>query len=134
MTRTNFCWLAQYSDDTVLQQYHDNTETLFRDIDFSKISSFNISNDAELLVRILINDGIIYFKNVPIVFGHSSNNKLIYFRRVQQQLSTDGAVLGSGSVIHIFGLQTNYDGRNRKVLFGLNDITGQFLLVTDDGS
>ena len=124
--RTNYSWKAVYADNTFLYQYDGSKENLFKDIDFSRLVSFVLfKDDREIRVSISVT---IFLDNVPIIFFPSS--RLIYFRRIRRNIN-NVETSNFNSVKHVFGLQTTIDNKNVKLMFYLDDVSGEIGYVNE---
>jgi hypothetical protein len=132
---TNYTWKAYYSigGDSLSQFNLDGSENLFKDIDTSRIILFVLSqNHTKSLLDtdfvLSLPDGVFILKGVPIIFGRFDSNRLIYFRR---NLVAIGSPNDSQKVYHILGIQATINGKNRKVLFKIDDKTQDIELLYD---
>lgn len=118
----NYEWKANYTDNTSLNQFVDGEENRFGDIELDKLDTFLLrSNQLKTKVLVDIAEGYIYLNGTRIFFG-IENNRLIYFRRVRQNFGL--SKMGSRTINHIVGLQGTVDGKNRKLMFAIDDETG----------
>lgn len=118
----NFEWKATYKDNSTLKQFTGGQEAKFSDIDLDNLDSFYLystSNPTAILLN--FRDGNIYLNGNRITFG-AFDNRLIYFRRVRQDVGMNS--MGPRTVNHIIGMQATVDGKNKKLMFAVNDNTG----------
>ena len=105
-------WIAKYKDGTSLSQFLDNDETkeerLFDDIDQSKLESFEVLWKGKVFGvnlptgRFSINGNIVEFVQNP------GDIKLIYYRRVEKDLSTHPTQVLSTRIDQNIGWQSTY--------------------------
>lgn len=113
-------WYANYSDGSVLSQYENGEEHLFKEIDESRLSSFKIVHGSNT-VYVFLDDGRININGQFLHFKDSdSEYRLVYFRRTRQNLGTGGVTKGP-SLVEYAGWQTTVDNKNRKFMIGLSD-------------
>jgi len=116
-------WIAKYKDGTSLHQFSDGKENLFKDINQEKLEVFTIGSPYKQ-VSVNLVDGTFDVNGTIVSIDGLSNRdedyRLIYFRRVQASLGTDGS--SSRIVKSFIGYQITIDGKNRKAMFSeLND-------------
>lgn len=115
-------WRANYTDNTYLEQFTNDEENRFGDIDLTKLDTFVVkSNQHTTQILVDVPKGNIYLNGTRIVFGNH-NNRLIYFRRVRQSFGL--SYMGNRSTFHMVGLQGTIEGKNRKLIFAIDDSTG----------
>jgi len=112
-------WTAIYSDGTTLQQFDENKENKFGDIDQEKLIAFRIDkNDKHIIVDLKygifgINGNIF---EIPNISYKDETYRLIYFRRVQQSMGTAPGAQDQ-SLSSFIGFQTTIENKNKKVVF-----------------
>lgn len=130
MNEINYSWKAYYDDGSFLSQYDNNHENLFRDIDQGRLVNFIISKNhsgdglgtEDFCVS--VRSGVLVLRGIKITFGEYDTNRLIYFRRVKKTLTLNIGGLEHESTFHVIGLQATINGKNSKIMFGINDVNG----------
>ena len=111
-------WIAKYEDGTLFHQFDDDKENLFKDIDQERLKVFTIGSPYKQ-ISVDLTNGIFDLNGVNLEIDNISNRdekyRLIYFRRVQMSLGTDGS--SGRSVKSFVGFQITIDGKNHKVMF-----------------
>lgn len=131
----NYTWAVYYSDGTKFSQYNsDGSENLFKDIDETKLVNFVLSKDHQDVAQLndfvlCVPSGLFILSGLPIDFGSFDTNRLIYFRRNRVSTSTSGET--SQSTSHVLGVQATVNNKNRKIMFIIDDNTGQIGLLYD---
>lgn len=127
----SFNWKVYYKDQTVLSQFNlDGSENLFSDIDFSSLDVFVLEFDDKPFFQVNVPLGVFSLGGRVVRFGSFDSNRLIYFRRNTRVISASNTSMSS-SVQHVVGLQATVDGVNRKLMFGVDDVSGGLSVVFD---
>jgi hypothetical protein len=119
-------WTARYNDGTCLHQYEHGEEKLFKDIDQSKLASFEvdaIQKTGTYAVSVDLTKGIIHLGNLPLFFKQSQKGlyyRLIYFRRVRVTIGS-GSSEQAQSVREHIGFQVTVDSHNFKWFVEIRD-------------
>lgn len=119
-------WTARYTDGTCLRQFEHGEEKLFRDIDQSKLASFEVQEPVGNMTYVVSVDllkGTINLGNTPLFFAQSQKGlyyRLIYFRRVRVTIGS-GSSGQDKSVREHLGFQVTVDGRNFKWFVEIRD-------------
>jgi hypothetical protein len=119
-------WIAHYNDGTELRQFSEGRENLFKDIDQSKLTVFELGVDSKLY-KVFLTDGsfeingeLISFEN----FGIMNEFELIYFRRVRQNIGSST----EAEVLNCVGWKTNIDGHCFRRILKISE-TGEVTLA-----
>lgn len=112
-------WKAIYNDGTFLNQFDNETEHLFKDINQDVLIEFEVS-DNNNKVTLSLSDGKFVMNGVELFVDGLHNtdfeNRLIYFRRVTLNIGTRN-VSENKTVKTFIGYQfTDDEGNNKKVI------------------
>jgi hypothetical protein len=116
----SYNWTAIYNDNTELNQYKkDGSEVLFKEIEQDKLIAFRIDNEqgrhviVDLKIGMFVVNGNIFA--IPNLSNKEEKYRLIYFRRVTQNIGTSGS--GKSKLVrpHI-GFQVTIDNKNYKAI------------------
>jgi len=109
-------WIARYRDGTGLRQFNpDSSENLFKDINQEKLVEFSLI-DEDIIYSVSLEDGIFNINGLKLGFDEISkdnNLRLIYFKRVKQNMGSFGAE-SSIEITYNIGYQTNVRGKKLK--------------------
>lgn len=135
--KKNYSWKVYYKNGDTLSQYNeDGSENRFDDIDESELVNFVLAKEHapelnEEDYAICPSSGVFVLKNqTKINFGHDDSNRLIYFRRNRVDFVFGGNIKDP-AVIHVMGLQATVDGKNKKFMLGIEDVSGAVVTVND---
>ena len=117
-----FKWKAIYNDNIELDQFVGEKENLFGDIEQDKLIAFRIDNNdkhviVDLKIGIFMINGTIF--EIPNLSFKEDEYRLIYFRRVQQNICVQGEK--SSSIESFIGFQITIDDKNHKVMVSVNE-------------
>lgn len=117
-----YIWQAVYDDGTVLNQFNEEKENLFKDIDQEKLIVFNLSENGNT-ITVNLEQGIFTINEtvfeVPEL-SYKEGYRLIYFRRNTRKLATGGVEL-SCEIESFIGYQLEVDKKNRQVMLSEKD-------------
>lgn len=115
-------WTAIYNDGIELEQFSGDKESLFKDIDQSKLTYFRVDcGKFQYLLDIETGKIMIYLNGEPlktIDLGYNdAEHRLIYFKRHSHVLGVNSG----HTVVDYLGWQTTIDGKNVKRMIGLGE-------------
>lgn len=87
--RTLYEWIIIYENGSQFRQYDGYQENLYKDIDFTKVNSFVITNGYDIFGVNLKHKCFIIGKTLIYVEG---NSKFNYFRRNEVDISTGNKI------------------------------------------
>jgi len=128
MQPLNLIWVAKFKDDSFIQQFEEDKEHLFKEVQdrFSELKSFSlIHNHKDFVATVDLEKGIIYCNLFqPIIAeefqGLKNNLRLIYFRRRRLEYTSDFKKVNT-SILYFLGFQYNDEfGKNRKIMIQLD--------------
>jgi len=125
-------WLAQFSDGSQLKQFDNGKENLFRDVlnrqnDLTKFILFHTEKSLRFTLDLKL--GVIYINNVQMPQPELLSNvddrnrkRLIYFRRIAEEIGTISGVVLNAKIIYFLGFQyNNKAGKNCKKIIQIDE-------------
>jgi riboflavin synthase alpha subunit len=124
-----YIWKAYYKDGTDLHQFNaEGKEVLFKEIDQTKLKYFAInSKDKDHFVLVNLENGNIVIDGISLFVDELDNKnelyRLIYFRRVSKNMSTNGITVKeeSTTIKYFIGFQITLDSVNKQVMIEVDD-------------
>ena len=129
MKALSFQWIAFFKDGSSIPQFdfHSQTENLFKLIQdkLGELKYFMLRHSTEDIIFTvdLINGIILIGKNqeiAPELVKEKTNIRLIYFRRVRNEIGEADMKVMSTEITHFLGFQYLENGINKKLILQID--------------
>jgi hypothetical protein len=118
-------WTAIYKDRTELKQFsEDGTEHMFGDIDHDNLLAFRVEGGQRYVVVDLSNGLFVLngsvVEHLDVAYSEEPY-KLVYFKRVAQNIGTSSNSVPSNNTFYYVGYQVTIGGVNFKKIYGIDN-------------
>lgn len=136
MNKLTFEWIAIFKDGSKLQQYDNDKENLFKEVQqrFKDLVYFNLTDKKGHLFTVDLINGRIGYNYLILPYmevEYKNNPRLVYFRRHKIEISTQDLKEVSHIITYNLGFQWNNNlGKNQKIILKIDE-QGNFIITNN---